>query len=324
MTLIVAAVMVCLQVGWAITWTLGSVGILFHQEYIKISDICTIDKCEIDIITGPSLGIMFFFFLIFFWGATVLKNIIAVTVSGTVASWKLASNSPLITISAWLRAMTLSLGSICFGSLIVAILEAVRQVLNILTNMAKESGNCCAACLMGCLSCMIGCVERLVEFFNRFAYAYIGYYGYSFVTASKHVFQLFRDKGWSAIINDDLTQNVFFLGNIIIGAITAYIGIELVKGTDDPNQLRIFGSPEAIIAFFAFCSGYAINNLLMSVIASAVTTVFVLWAEDPHGWQLTRPEAYHALHQAWLEIYPEEYNNGYGKIRNNGQNFDRF
>jgi hypothetical protein len=51
----------------------------------------------------------------------------------------------------------------------------------------------------------------------------------------------------------------------------------------------------------------------MTVIASAVTTIFVLWAEDPHGWQLTRPDHYARLHSAWLEIYPEEYNDGYGK-----------
>ncbi|GLE00598.1 hypothetical protein PINS_up009355 [Pythium insidiosum] len=75
----------------------------------------------------------------------------------------------------------------------------------------------------------------------------------------------------------------------------------------------MFEHPTAVVGFFAFIVGYATNNLFMSVIASAVTTVFVLWAEDPHGWQMTRPDAYQSLHSAWLEIYPEEYNNGYGK-----------
>ena len=64
-------------------------------------------------------------------------------------------------------------------------------------------------------------------------------------------------------------------------------------------------------------------------VASAVSTIFVLWAEAPaqidgnslvlgrntrpDRWQLTRPQGYKTLHEAWLTIYRDEYNNGYGK-----------
>lgn len=312
MTLIVAIVMVFVQLGWAVAWVLGSLGLLYHQDVIKVDEICSLEKCEVDVAMGTALGIAFALLLVFFWGSFVLKNVIAVTVSGTVAAWKNASNTAFITISAWLRALTLNLGSICFGSLIVAILETTRQILNIIAHMASQSGNCCAACLLSCISCIIGCIESWVEFFNRFAYTYVGCYGYSFISASKHVFKLFCSKGWSAIVNDDLTGNVFFLGNLLVGAATGYIAYLMVE--DDANdQLRMFEHPAAIAAFFAFFVGYNINNLFMSVMASAVTTVFVLWAEDPHGWQLTRPDHYEVLHRTWLEIYPEEYNNGHGK-----------
>ncbi|DAZ95251.1 TPA: hypothetical protein N0F65_002363 [Lagenidium giganteum] len=312
MTLVVATVMVFAQFGWAVCWVVGSLGIMFHQDYIKVSSVCTSGNCQITTSSGAVIGVLFGMLVIYFWGSFVLKNIVGVTVAGTVAAWKNASNAAFITMGAWLRAMTLNLGSICFGSLVVAILEAIRQILNLLMHMASESGNCAAACLIGCVSCLIGCIESWIEFFNRFAYTYVGCYGYSFVTASRHVFQLFKSKGWSAIVNDDLTNNVFFMGNLTVGAITAYIGVRLVHDTDK-SQLTMFDKPEAIVGFFAFFVGYSINNLFMSVIASAVTTVFVLWAEDPHGWELTRPDHYATLHNAWLKVYPEEYNNGYGK-----------
>ncbi|RLN37541.1 hypothetical protein BBJ28_00014342 [Nothophytophthora sp. Chile5] len=312
MTLLVALVMVGVQIGWAILWVLGSLGLMFHQDYITLEDVCTVDQCDLKLMTGAIVGVLCGMLLIYFWATFVLRNIIAVTTAGTVAAWKNAANTPFITMGAWLRAVTLNLGSICFGSLIVAILETVVWILHILAWLAGRSGNCCLACLLSCLSCIIKCIESWIEFFNRFAYSYVGCYGYSFVTASRHVFKLFASKGWSAIVNDDLTGNVFWLGNVIIGAATAYIAIQIVDDTDSA-RLAMFSHPDVFVAFFAFFVGYGINNLFMSVVASAVTTIFVLWAEDPAGWQLTRPKHYETLHKAWLKIYPDEYNNGFGK-----------
>lgn len=312
MTLVVAVVMVGVQLGWAIIWVLGSLGFLFHQDYIQLEDVCTTESCDLKIAAGAVIGVLLGMALVYFWATFVLRNVIAVTTAGTVAAWKSARNTPFITMGAWLRAVTLNLGSICFGSLIVAILETIVWALNSLSWLASRSGNCVAACLVSCLACIISCIQSAIEFFNRFAYTYVGCYGFSFVTASRHVFQLFAKKGWTAIVNDDLTGNVFFLGNLVIGAITAYIAIQLVDD-DEAKSLEILQHPDAFIGFFGFVVGYAVNNLFMAVVASAVTTVFVLWAEDPRGWQLTRPNHYEVLHKAWLKVYPDEYNDGYGK-----------
>lgn len=48
------------------------------------------------------------------------------TYAGTVASWWLLPNQEINTRSAFKRAVTTSLGSICLGSLIIAIIKAVR------------------------------------------------------------------------------------------------------------------------------------------------------------------------------------------------------
>ncbi|CAI5724396.1 unnamed protein product [Peronospora farinosa] len=55
-------------------------------------------------------------------GSRVKSNIISVTTAGTFAVWKNAAITPFVTMEAWLRALTLNLGSIIFGSLSVAIL----------------------------------------------------------------------------------------------------------------------------------------------------------------------------------------------------------
>ncbi|CAI5729219.1 unnamed protein product [Peronospora farinosa] len=312
MTLLVALLMVNVQIGWGIMWVLGSLGVMFHQDYIKLENTCTTDGCDIKYKTGAIIGVLCGMQLIYFWVTFVLRNIIGVTTAGTVIAWKNAVSTPYITMRAWLRALTLHLGSICFGSLIVAILETVVCILHLLSWLAGRSGNCCLTCLLSCFSCIISHIESLIEFFNRFAFSYVGSYGYSFVTASRHVFKLFATKGWSAIVNDDLTGNIFWLGDIVIGNLTAYIGVLIVDDTDS-RQLAMFVYPHVFVAFFCFVVGYGINHLFMSVVASAVSTIFVLWGEDPKGWQLTHPQHYKTLHETWTKIYPDEYNNGYGK-----------
>jgi len=106
---------------------------------------------------------------------------------------------PHPTRSAFLRASTLSLGSIAFGSLIVTILELVRFLLNLASQSAADDGNreslslafgekvhetadsvrspAALAILACCAACLIGCIEGLVEYFNKYAYIEIALYG---------------------------------------------------------------------------------------------------------------------------------------------------
>ena len=83
----------------------------------------------------------------------------------------------------------------------------------------------------------------------------------------------------------------------------------------EPERFTGIERPKWVVGLCVFVAGYAISYVFMSVMASAVTTIFVLWAEDPHGWQISHPDHYASLHAAWLEIYPEEYNNGHGKAQ---------
>ncbi|OQR82691.1 PNS1-like protein [Achlya hypogyna] len=318
-TLVVALLMVGVQLAWATTSIVGAFGLLHHQGAIALNSFCaknaTMSKCDVTVQYGKAFGLMIPILLVFFWGAMVIKNVVAVTVSGTVASWKVNAAVPMITMVAWGRALTLNLGSICFGSLIVAILETIQTTLAAIAHVARQSGNCVAACIVGCLACLIGVLKSWMELFNRFAYAYVGIHGYSFITAGRKVSKLFNSKGWSAIVNDDLTQKVFFLGNIVVGTLAAFATIQIASNDLATNRNEFAGlkKPEATIGVFGFVIGYVVNNLFMSLMASAVTTIFVLWAEDPAGWQATQPTHYERLHAAWLKIYPDEYNNGAGK-----------
>lgn len=61
---------------------------------------------------------------------------------------------------------------------------------------------------------------------------YVGLYGYSYLDAGKNVIQLFQNKGWSAIVADNLVDNVLFMVSVGIGLITGLIGLVIAQ-TDE-------------------------------------------------------------------------------------------
>lgn len=98
-----------------------------------------------------------------------------VTVAGVVGTWWFEPAdathfcSPAVNNS-FIRAMTTSFGSVCFGSLIVAILEALRMLANVARSTDDNIGACIAECILACLA-------SIVEYFNKWAFIYIGLYG---------------------------------------------------------------------------------------------------------------------------------------------------
>merc|ERR1712176_87897 len=114
--------------------------------------------------------------------------------------------------------MTYSFGSICLGSLIVAIVQTIRQILQQMRDSDDGIMRCIAECCMGCL-------ESILELFNSFAFVYVGIYGYSFIDAAKAVINLFKERGWETIITDNLTSYVLMMVSmgvgLIVGAVSA-------------------------------------------------------------------------------------------------------
>ena len=70
-----------------------------------------------------------------------------------------------------------------------------------------------------------------MEYFNKWAYVYIGIYGYGYVDAGKNVISLFKARGWEAIIAEDLVGGVLSLVSLITGLVVGGIGMVVEAST---------------------------------------------------------------------------------------------
>jgi Plasma-membrane choline transporter len=134
------------------------------------------------------------------------------------------------------------------------------------------------------------------------AYIYVGVYGMSYLEAGKSVFELFKNRGWEAIIADDLVGNALGLVSVIVGAITGALSVSFVTFTDWFDEA---GDDDKIIAFFiGLIIGLAICSILLSTVASGVNTVIVMFADAPADLQRNYPDISHKMRETWSQVYP--------------------
>lgn len=50
----------------------------------------------------------------------------------------------------------------------------------------------------------------MIQYFNQWAFVFVGLYGYNFLESGKNVINLFKTRGWTTIITDQVRLcNVF-------------------------------------------------------------------------------------------------------------------
>jgi len=89
-----------------------------------------------------------------------------------------------------------------------------------LLEMCKSENNAC----MCVADCLLQIVESIAQYFNRYAFTYVAMYGSSFVESGKDAFTLFKNKGLTALINDQLVANVFMFASFGAAVLVGLVG----------------------------------------------------------------------------------------------------
>ncbi|CAJ2648384.1 unnamed protein product [Trifolium pratense] len=209
-----------------------------------------------------------------FWTGAVLCNTIHVIVSGTLVRVSIHGGSegasiPTNSIMKSLQyALTTSFGSICYGSLFTAAIRTLRWEIR---GIRSKIGN--NECLLCCVDFLFHLVETLVRFFNKYAYVQIGVYGKSFNRSARDAWELFQSTGVEALVAYDCSGAVLLMGTILGGLIT---------GTCSGVWAWMKWSDRAfMIGSTSMLMGMILVGVAMVVVESAVTSIYICYAEDP-------------------------------------------
>jgi len=276
---------------WNLIWVVAMMGINVKQEANEGEG------------AEMPYGIYAAMLLSYFFAQQVFTNTIHVIVAGVVGTWWFnpeesgcCSNA---VFGSMFRAVTSAFGSICMGSFLVALIRTLEQ----LARQAREHDECQA--LMCIVECIMSILADLIEYFNKWAFIYVGLYGYSYVEAGKNVFQLFKSRGWETIIADDLVGGVLTMVSVIGGLCTGAAGYLLYHEVDVDGDIGDYVG--YIAAGIGFLIGLIVISITMSVIGSAVNTVIVCFADAPAEFQSNHPELSNKMRAAWMSAHPDNF-----------------
>ena len=219
-----------------------------------------------------------------FWTTQVIVNVVHTAIAGVFATYYFTDGSNQLVTQATSqsvkRALSYSFGSVCFGSLIVALIQTLRFVLR----SAHNGRNNLAKAI---IDCVLDIIEGLVRYFNYYAYTQIAIYGKSFVEAASDTWELIKRRGLEAIINDDL-----------IGACCGFIcvfAMVLSMAFSTGVSVFIYNVPfftALIVSILFSLIALMITASTMKVITAGSTSIFVCLAEDPRALQRNNPTLY--------------------------------
>jgi hypothetical protein len=114
--------------------------------------------------------------------------------------------------------------------------------------------------------------------------------------AGKEVMNLFRNRGWTAIIADMMIDTVLFMVSLGVGVLIGILAVAVgaIAGQGDTGTM--------VIAFLiGAMTGYAISTTLFAIVGSAVNTVIVCYADAPNEFDKNHPELSMQMRASWRQ-----------------------
>jgi len=256
---------------------------------------------------NPNVAYVLYVFIVFslYFTSQVINNTVHVTIAGVFATYyfrgvnqgnKIEVDVKNPTAASLKRALTTSFGSICYGSLIIAIINTLRYLATQTKHEAAEDENYILCLIACCVECILSCLEDGIEYFNVYAFTEVAIYGKSYCQAAKDTWTLCKARGIEALINDNIVGSVLMIGALAVSCLSAVI--TFVVGF-------IFGIEVVTVGIFAgvsFIAGLWIFSVVAQVINSGVASTFVCLCEDPDALRQTKPELWEKVRDTYPSI----------------------
>ncbi|XP_076436398.1 choline transporter-like protein 2 [Babylonia areolata] len=233
-----------------------------------------------------TVAMQVYMLFMFFWLMNFVVALGQMTLAGAFASYYWAFDKDndipsLPLLSSLGRCFRYHLGSLAFGSLLIALVQLVRSFLEYLDRKLKSSENKVAKFILKCLKCCFWCLEKILKFINKNAYIMIAIYGRSFCTATKDAFLLIMRNVLRTFVLDKVSDFIMFISKLMVTgavAVASYYWFErrIPVLEDYVPDLHYRLVPVIILVL----GTYMVTSCFFNVYDMAVDTLFLCFLED--------------------------------------------
>jgi len=248
---------------------------------------------------------------LFFWVCEFARGWVHTVIAGVVGTFWYLPNQTFATGPSMKRASTTSMGSIAFGTLLVATAQFCRMLAHVkFKQVAKARGGGKNAGLLlivliflACLGCLFSIFERTLKWINHYAFTFVALYGRSYMESGKNVMELFFNSGFMMIVQKDLTGFVISLGMLLATGLSAGLTLLLFWTMNWADFSQYEPGAVAYLASMVFIISMYTSLLILTPLQSAVTTTFVTWSEDGAAMQSAHPVAFNEMVDARNKVF---------------------
>uniref|UniRef100_A0A1B6JVG8 Choline transporter-like protein n=1 Tax=Homalodisca liturata TaxID=320908 RepID=A0A1B6JVG8_9HEMI len=261
----------------------------FCHQAGDVNSHCYTAGCAIRSLNSTNLVLYLQMFNLFgfFWGVWFVTGLAQMILAGTFATWYWTfhkRNVPFFTLSrAIFRTLWYHMGTVAFGSLIIAICSFIRAMIEYAEKKVKKFDNAITKAIICCCKCFFWCLEKFLCFINRNAYIMCAIHGQNFCTSAKDAFQLLMRNVIRVIFVDKVTDFLFFLGKVLVTAVLVVMSYHVFTGQvrllDDSGRDVVLVYPWLPMAIVGLMT-YIIVSIFFSVYSVAVDTLFLCFLED--------------------------------------------
>ena len=243
------------------------------------------------------------------WTMNFLSGVGSMTIAGAVCAWYFsqlpegAANDPeyeklryggpavdgkpprqrCVACASLGRVLRYYLGSVAFGSLLIAIIQAIRLAFVYLQRQMEQAGkgSVIIRWIFFCVQACLKCVQSIVEAVTTNAYIFVALKGDSFCASGGRVFKLIINHGAVFAAVNVLGTIIVFLGQVVISVVAAAAAYVIVERSPQfqpggSEALSATWLPILITLLFAYVTAGA----FMSVFDLSIDSVLVCYCTD--------------------------------------------
>jgi len=185
-------------------------------------------------------------------------------------------------------------GSLAFGSFIVALVQFIRIVFMYLAEQFKKTSgdNKLVKCIICCADCVLACIEKICDYINAAAFAYMAVSGDGFCTAAwngfllnlKHILQY----AWANV----LARMFVFVGKIGLCVLNCCSLWAIMKYlTHDMEEISSPAGPIVVVGIFTYVCASVFLGLFDEAVMALMTCLAI--DSDLHGEPKYGPPTFH-------------------------------
>lgn len=206
-------------------------------------------------------------FFVFLWNNAFNLALGQILIASAVSIWFFSTSKLLepVVIKSLHRVFRYHLGSVAFGSFIIAVIQFIRYLMKYFEKQAAAQKNRLLVLILKCVQCCIWCFEKCVQFLNKNAYIQIALLGHNFCTSAKKAFYLILRNALRFGTIAILGSAIHAIGFVCIMSGTTVVGYFIVRALHEDVSPMI-----PIITYIAM--SYVVAKLYMNVFGLAVDT----------------------------------------------------